>query len=83
MYALSGYINGNTIVVDENLSSFEGYNVIVTVLDSLKERSDGNRATEYKKEAARSLAGLWSSHGNTASVDQTVRTLREGRRFDT
>ena len=83
MYALSGYINENTIVVNENLSLFDGYNVIVTVLDSLKERDDENRTTEFKREAAKSLAGLWRSHDNKTSVDQTVRVLREGRHFDT
>ncbi len=32
MYAIAGYINDNMIVTDENLSSYEGYDVLIWYL---------------------------------------------------
>ena len=32
MHAIAGHINDNMIVTDENLSSYEGYDVVITVL---------------------------------------------------
>ena len=38
---------------------------------------------EKMRNAALGLAGLWSNHENTAPVDEVVRNMRKGRRFDT
>ena len=84
MHALSGHIDNNSIVVNENLSMYEGCEVIVTVLDNgkIKDSEHSNKSDEIRKEAARSLSGLWSSHENLVSVDEEVRKLRRGRQFD-
>ena len=83
MYALSGYIDNNTVVVNENISSYEGRSVIITILDSIKGEASGiQNALESRKEAARKLAGLWKAHSSDLSVDEEVRSLRRGRRFD-
>ena len=83
MYALSGYINKNAIIADENISSFEGCKVIITVLDAINEGQNGVKISdEGKKKAARELAGLWREHDNKISVEETVRSLRRGRSFD-
>ena len=79
MYALNGRITGNAIVVDENISSYNGYKVIITILDKDSHSVSEKREIEGKQKAARDLAGLWSSHDNLTSVDETVRTMRRGR----
>lgn len=35
-----------------------------------------------REEAARGLAGLWASHSDEQSVEETVRMMRRGRQFD-
>ena len=84
MHALSGHIDNNSIVVNGNLSIYEGCDVIVTILDGgqMKKSEDSSRYDEKRKEAARSLSGLWRSHENTVSVDDGIRKLRGGRQFD-
>ena len=85
MYAVSGYIDGNTVVANESIKNYEGYNVIIPILDSI---SDNNASLSSpktdisRKQAVRSLAGLWKSHNNEQSVDDMVRTMRRGRSFD-
>jgi hypothetical protein len=61
MHALSGRIDNNSIVVHENLSLYEGCDVIITVLDGgqMKHSDYSDKSDEKMKEAARSLAGLW------------------------
>lgn len=82
MQELSGYINQNAIVVNGNISSFDGYNVIVTILDSTRDKhAQSQDDTELKKAAARELAGLWKSHEDS-SVEEMVRGMRRGRSFD-
>ena len=45
-------------------------------------RVEPNINLEARKTAARELAGLWSNHDSSVSVDQTVRNLRRRRNFD-
>ncbi len=84
MHALSGRIDNNSIVVHENLSLYEGCDVIITVLDGgqMKHSDYSDKSDEKMKEAARSLAGLWKLHENQTSVDEEVRKLRRERQFD-
>ena len=42
----------------------------------------GDTPDEKMKTAALGLAGLWQSHENASSVEETVRDMRKGRRFD-
>jgi len=41
-------------------------------------------STDYSTqiEAVNDAFGLWADHDNDLSVDETVRTMRRGRRFD-
>lgn len=83
MYALNGYISNNAIVVDENLSLYDGYNVVITILDEVRGENALRQDTNaIRKQAARELAGLWTSHEDAVSVDETVRIMRKGRSFD-
>ena len=43
----------------------------------------GRASDKTKRAAALGLAGLWMDHENGSSVEETVRDLRKGRRFDT
>ena len=84
MHTFSGYIDNNKIVANESISLYEGYNVIITVLDSIREEETealGAKSLSYREHAARELSGLWASHVEK-SVDETVRTFRKGREFD-
>ena len=45
--------------------------------------NDGKEIDDSALEAAEDLAGLWLDHDDTISVDDTVRGMRRGRRFDT
>ena len=83
MYALNGYIDGNAIVTDENISTYNGYNVIITILDNTRSRqTTSTKADEKMKSAARNIAGLWSSYHDGRSVEDVVRSMRRGRDFD-
>jgi hypothetical protein len=42
----------------------------------------GKDPDEKMRTAALELAGLWKDHGNELSIEETVRDLRKGRRFD-
>lgn len=88
MYALSGRVDGNTIVVNENIARYEGCNVVITILD-YQAVGNGNSSSltrdqkkALREEAARGLAGLWASHSDEQSVEETVRMIRRGRQFD-
>lgn len=83
MKALSGYIDKNSVIVDGNISFYEGYNVIITILDSVRDqKKEDIGKKDSRQQAAKELAGLWKSHGDTASVEETVRSMRRGRSFD-
>ncbi len=83
MHALSGYIKENTIVTSESLDIYDGHDVIITILDRLKEKKiTKSISEERKRKAAMSLAGLWIDHDDNMSVEDTVRSLRRVRSFD-
>lgn len=83
---VNGYIDNNQVVVDRSINEWQGRKVIVTILDSLwsdqaamtEDKTDNNK----RRAAAMELAGLWKDHENELSVDETVRNMRRGRRFD-
>ena len=86
MRALSGYINGNTVVVDGNISSYNGRDVIVTILDRgdlfVRERAGTFDKNKKRIAAARTLAGLWKDRKDDISAEDMVRNMRRGRQFD-
>ena len=86
MRALSGYVNGNTVVVDGNISSYNGRDVIITILDRddffVRERTENLDKNEKRIAAARTLAGLWKDRKDDISAEDMVRNMRRGRHFD-
>ena len=86
MYALEGYIQGNTIIANESVNLFEGCKVIITILDRKAQSSNTlqrNAENDRRRKAALELAGLWKSHDDADEDAETfVRRIREGRRFD-
>ena len=84
MYAVGGYINGNAVIANESISSYEGYEVIITILDTMKEKKkdDFQTSLEEKRKIALQLAGLWKDHNDDRTVDEVVRSMRKGRSFD-
>ena len=81
MVAVSGYIDNSSVITDENISSYDGHRVIITILDGT-ELMDDHIGEGDKIEAARDLAGLWEDRDLDMSIDNEVRELRRGRRFD-
>ena len=84
--AVNGYIDGNRVIVDENLGDWQGREVIVTILNS---KWDGRSIVaektpdeEKRKAAAKDIFGLWKDRVEESSVDEIVRGMRRGRRFD-
>ncbi len=62
MYSFSGLVNGNTIKVDENLQTFDGCRVIITVLDetaSISNQMTSEILDSKRMTAAKELAGIW------------------------
>lgn len=84
MVAVNGYIDNNKVIVNEDIADWQGRNVVVTVLDSLWQRPslDSLTSDDSRRQAALELAGLWKDHDNELSVEETVRNMRRGRRFD-
>lgn len=84
MYALKGYIDNNNIVVNENIDLYEGFNVIITILDPVQEEPvllQYQNPDDDAIKAAEGLSGIWSDH-DSVSVEETVRSMRKGRHFD-
>lgn len=86
LIAVNGYIDGNRVIVDENIADWQGRNVVVTILDSLwnppidmQDRTDD----ESRRNAASELAGLWKDYCTESSVEEMVRNMRRRRHFDT
>lgn len=46
------------------------------------DETPGKNPDEKMRAAALGLAGLWGSHENQLPVDEVVRNMRKGRRFD-
>ncbi len=57
---------------------------LLRVMDSQStfDKTAGKIPDEKMRTAALELAGLWKNHENELSVDETVREMRKGRRFD-
>jgi len=46
------------------------------------DKTTGKKTDEKMRAAALGLAGLWKNHDNEMSVEETLRDMRKGRRFD-
>ena len=82
MHTINGYIDNNVVVVNENISSYDGCDVIITILDRTNTSESVMQSDDEMKKAAKSIAGLWKSHDNKKTVDDEVRSMRKGRNFD-
>lgn len=83
MHAVEGYIDGSTIVTDENLSFYEGRDVVITVLDSIRKSKIETKPSDVlRRSVAERIAGLWQNHNDNSSVDKVVRDMRKGHSFD-
>ena len=49
---------------------------------SALDKKIGKDPDEKMRTAALELAGLWKNHEDELSVEETVRNMRRGRRFD-
>ena len=69
--AVNGYIDGNKVVVNENIADWQGRNVIVTILDTLRNKNstakDEIKDNTKRIAAAKELAGLWKDHDDIKS----------------
>ena len=59
----------------------------MTILDSVRNAPKAetdciNTDKDKRKAAALELAGLWKSHNEELSVEETIRIMRRGRQFD-
>ena len=53
--AVNGYIDGNKVIVNENIADWQGRNVIVTILDTLRNKNTTTMA-DVKDNAKRIAA---------------------------
>ena len=70
--------------MDENIDLYEGFNVIITILDPIQEEPvllQYQNPDDDAIKAAKGLSGIWSDH-DSVSVEDTVRSMRKGRHFD-
>ena len=86
LVAVNGYIEGNRVIVEENLADWQGREVIVTILNKTRdERTVSVKKTaedERKNAAIMEIFGLWKDHDDNLSVEEMVRNMRRGRCFD-
>jgi len=81
--AVNGYIDGNKVIVDEDLAGWQGRNVVVTILDSSwngRELITDTDDQEKRISAAIKLSGLWKDH-DEISVEKMVRNVRKLKTF--
>ena len=80
MSELTGYINDSRVVVKNvDLRAFEGRKIILTILDSTESTSEKKSLSD---EVINKYRGDWESFNDGVSVEETVRSMRKGRRFD-
>ena len=84
MTAVKGYIQGNNIIADDFLlDSFDGSEVIITILDSFKKKSKKAAKNKiYTSDDVKDAFGMWKDHTASEDVEDYVRSLRKGRKFD-
>lgn len=84
MLSVNGYYDGNVCVLKDKVSE-KPQEVIVTFL--------GKKVPHIKVESLKSKSkkidsaideafGIWADHDNSVSVDEYVRNMRKGRKFD-
>ena len=84
MTAVKGYIQGNNVIADDFLfDSFDGKEVIITILDSFKKKTKKTTKNKiYTSDDVKDAFGMWKDHADSENVEEYVRSLRKGRHFD-
>lgn len=85
MKILDGYIDGNTVLVNQSLHGYDGMKVMVTIMDEIIEKKScgqGSVSMMENQEMFDEIFGLWADHDKEMSVEDTVRQMRKGRSFD-
>lgn len=80
MSELTGYINDSKVVVkNADLGAFEGRKIILTILDSIETVQEKESLSD---DIINKYRGNWESFNDDVSVEEAVRNMRRGRRFD-
>ena len=81
MLAVNGYYDGNVCLVEEKVSK-KPQKVIITFLDDFAQKKENSSSQEEKLQALREIQNSWKNHDNSVSVDEYIRNMRKGRKFD-
>lgn len=83
MLVVNGYYDGNVCVPDEKINK-KPQKVSITFLDEPLEKSEKSTvdAENNYDDAINEAFGMWKNHDNSMSVDEYVRNMRKGRKFD-
>lgn len=85
MLVVNGYFDGKVCVPDKQINE-KPQKVTITFLDEPLEKSEKEKTAENDKNeklrALEEVQGLWKNHDNSMSVDEYVRNMRKGRKFD-
>ena len=92
MLAVNGYYDGNVCLIEERVSK-KPQKVIITFLDDSVQNEERSSSREENLQALKEVQklydsatdeafGLWKNHDNSISVDEYVRNMRKGRKFD-
>ena len=82
MLAVNGYFDGNVCLVQERVTQ-KPQKVIITFLnEEVNNLNERKASKEEKLQALHEVQELWKNHDNSISVDNYVRNMRKGRKFD-
>lgn len=83
MLVVNGYYDGNVCVPDEKINK-KPQKVSITFLDEPLEKSEKSTVDAEKNydDAINESFGMWKNHDHSMSVDEYVRNMRKGRKFD-
>lgn len=82
MLSVNGYYDGNVCVLKDKVSE-KPQEVIVTFLRKDFHSSEKSKADKSERlKALEDVQDIWADHDNSISVDEYVRNMRKGRKFD-
>lgn len=84
MLSVNGYYDGNVCILRDKVSE-KPQEVIVTFLRKDKDfhSSEKNKADKSARlKALEDIQNIWAEHDNSVPVDEYVRNMRKGRKFD-
>lgn len=82
MLAVNGYYDGNVCLIKEKITQ-KPQKVIITFLnEDIIQEEKKHFSEEEKLKALEEVQELWKNHDNSMSVDEYIRNMRQGRKFD-